>query len=95
MTSQKRARRWMRAPAARSGFRYAQRRLTVIRPTTRGLRLKSLRDIGDVLTDFDRIAGRAVARVPRGVCAGKLMIAEAPAPSLAFAAPAPRGADTS
>jgi hypothetical protein len=74
MSFQRRARRWMRPPSARSGFRYAQRRLNLVRLYTRGIKLGSLRDIRDALNDFDSIVERAIARVPSGVCAGGLII---------------------
>ena len=74
MTFQRRARKWMRPPSARTGFRYAQRRLNLIRLYTRGLKLRSLRDIRDVLNDFERVVQRAIARVPKGVCTGRLII---------------------
>ena len=97
MTFQKRARRWMRPPSARTGFRYAQRRLNLIRLYTRGIRLGSLRDIRDVLNDFERIVEGAIARVPGAVCTGRLTIVAAPAWIRDVTAPAPatEGADTS
>jgi hypothetical protein len=97
MSFQRRARRWMRPPSARSGFRYAHRRLNLIRLYTRGVRLKTLRDIRDVLNDFDRIVTRAIARVPKGVCTGRLRIVAAAMCVRRFAGPTPaaEGADTS
>ena len=97
MTFQKRARKWMRPPSARTGFRYAQRRLNLIRLYTRRIRLRSLRDIRDVLNDFERIVQGAIAWVPGAVCTGGLAIVAPPAPVFAFTAPAPatKGADTS
>ncbi len=74
MTFQKSARKWMRPPSARSGFRYAHRKLNLIRLYTRGIRLKSLRDIRDVLSKFDRIVERAIVRVPKAICTGRLII---------------------
>ena len=74
MTFQKRARRWMRPPSARVGFRYAQGRLNLIRLYTRGIRLGSLRDIRDVLNDFDRVVQNAMARVPKSISTGGLVI---------------------
>ncbi|KAF0170182.1 MAG: hypothetical protein FD160_3888, partial [Caulobacteraceae bacterium] len=71
MTFRKRARKWMRPPSARSGFRYAQRRLNLIRLYTRGIRLKTLRDIRDALNDFERIVQRAIARVPKSISTGR------------------------
>ncbi|MBT9445762.1 MAG: hypothetical protein IV086_08700 [Hyphomonadaceae bacterium] len=74
MTFQRRARKWMRPPSARTGFRYAQRRLNLIRLYTRGLKLRSLRDIRDVLNNFDRVVQRAIARVPKSITTGRLII---------------------
>ncbi|KAF0180099.1 MAG: hypothetical protein FD124_992 [Alphaproteobacteria bacterium] len=97
MTFQKRTMRWMRPPSARAGFRYAARTLRVQRIYTRGLRLRTLKDIRAVLDDFERIVERAIARVPRQVITGAL-VAVAP-PALIFSsatiAHAPNGADTS
>jgi hypothetical protein len=79
MTFQRRARRWMRPPSARSGFGYAQRRLNLVRLYTRGIRLKTLHDIRDVLSDFESIVQRAIARVPTVVCTGSLRSVRDPA----------------
>ncbi|MBT9447021.1 MAG: hypothetical protein IV086_15070 [Hyphomonadaceae bacterium] len=96
MTFQRRARKWMRPPSACSGFRYVQRRLNLIRLYTRGVRLRTLRDIRDVLDDFERIVERAIKRVPKGVCTGRLAIVAAPwRRAFAAIAPAAEGADTS
>lgn len=97
MTFQKRTRKWMRPPSARSGFRYAHRRLDLIALYTRGIKLRSLRDIRDVLNDFEHVVERAIARVPTGVCTGRLVICASRAPACSFTAPAPatQGADTS
>ncbi len=97
MTFQRRARKWMRPPSARNGFIYVQRRLNLIRLYTRGIKLRTLRDIRDVLNNFDHIVERAVARVPKGVCTGRLAIVAPPACACGFTAPAPatEGADTS
>jgi hypothetical protein len=73
MTFQRRARKWMRPPSARSGFRYAQRRLNLIRLYTRGIRLRTLRDIRDVLDDFERVVQRAIRRVPKFISTGRLV----------------------
>jgi hypothetical protein len=76
MTFQKHARQWMRPPSARSGFRYAHRRLNLVRLYTRGIRLRSLRDIRDVLNDFERVVQRAIKRVPKTVATGSLVISQ-------------------
>lgn len=97
MTFQRRARWRMRPPSVRQGFRYTQRRLNLVRLYARGIRLRTLRDIRDVLNDFERIVVRAIARVPRAMCTGGLVIAAAPEPVCGFAvlAPVAEGADTS
>lgn len=74
MTFQRRAKRWMRPPSARDGFRHAHRRLTLVRLYTRGVRLKTLRNIPDVLNDFERTGQPAIARAPRVVFSGGLTI---------------------
>jgi hypothetical protein len=97
MTFQRCARRWMRPPSARAGFCYAQRRLNLIRLYTRGIRLRSLRDIRDVLNDFERVVQRAIGRVPKSFCTGRLAVVTAPScvPGFMEPTPAPEGADTS
>ncbi len=74
MTFQRRARKWMRPPSARGGFRYVQQRLNLIRLYTRGIKLRSLRDIRDALNEFDRVVQRAIARVPKSISTGRLAI---------------------
>jgi hypothetical protein len=97
MTFQKRNARWMRPPTARAGFRYTQRTLRVQKIYTRGLRLRTLKDIRGVLNNFERIVERAIAKLPKHVVTGGL-VAVAP-PALTFlragTAHAPEGADTS
>ncbi len=97
MRFQKRKAQWMRPPSARAGFRYRFRSLRVLHIYTRGLRLKTLKDIRAVLDDFERIVKRAVARVPKHVSTGGLVAAAPPARTFAGAAVthAPEGADTS
>jgi hypothetical protein len=97
MTFQKRKRGWMRPPSARRGFRYAFRSLRVQRIYTRGLRLKTLKDIRRVLGDLDRIVARAIARVPKHVATGRLVAVAPPVDGFSLAAPAPatESADTS
>lgn len=97
MTFQRRQRSWMRPPSARRGFRYAQRRLNLIRLYTRGLTLGSLKDIRRVLDDIEAIVARLIARVPGFVTTGAL-VAVAP-PRIAMICNAPpfcaEAADTS
>jgi hypothetical protein len=100
MTFQRQARRWMRPPSARSGFRYAQRRFNMMRLYTRGIRLRTLRDIRDVLKNFERIVEKAIARVPKRMTTGRLLLRSvgAPAhvtPSTSLADEAVRAPDTS
>jgi hypothetical protein len=73
MTFQRRARRWMRPPSVRRGFRFAPRRLNLVALYTRGIRLGTIRDIRDVLTDFDRVVAKAIARVPKSITTGRLV----------------------
>jgi hypothetical protein len=97
MAFQKREARWTRPPSARSGFRYEVRTLRVQKIYTRGLKLRTLKDIRTVLDDFERIVKRAIARLPKHISTGRL-VAVAP-PALTFlragTAHAPEGADTS
>jgi hypothetical protein len=97
MRFQKREARWMRPPTARAGFRYVFRTLRVQRIYTRGLRLKTLKDIRAALDDFECIVERAVARLPRHVATGGLVPVAPPAMMVAGTNPthAPEGADTS
>ncbi|KAF0179130.1 MAG: hypothetical protein IV086_00085 [Hyphomonadaceae bacterium] len=74
MTFRKCKRRWMRPPSARAGFRYAIRALRVQKIYTRGLKLKTLKDIRAVLENFERIVERAIARVPKHTSTGRLVI---------------------
>jgi hypothetical protein len=91
------SRRWMRPPSAPRGFRYAHRRLDMVRLYTRGIALRTFAQMRRVLDDLERIVARAIARVPKGVCTGRLTIVAAPACVFGFTAPAPaaKGADTS
>ncbi len=97
MRFQKRKSRWMRPPSARAGFRYVCRTMRVQRIYTRGLKLKTLKDIRRVLDDFERIVRRAIARVPKQVSTGGLVAVAPPAVifSCTARASAAEGADTS
>jgi hypothetical protein len=79
MTFQKCERKWTRPPSAREGFRYQARALRVQRIYTRGLGLKTLKDIRAVLDDFERIVERAIAGLPRRVMTGSLVAVAPPA----------------
>jgi hypothetical protein len=74
MTFQKRKRRSERPPSVSAGFRYAFRTLRAQRIYTRGLQLRTLRDIRRALDNFERIVERAIARVPKHVATGRPLI---------------------
>jgi hypothetical protein len=100
MTFQRHARTWMRPPSVRSGYRFAQRRLHMMRLYTRGIRLRNVRDVRDVLNNFERVVAKAIARVPKSITTGRLVLRSvgAPAhvtPSLPLADEAVRAPDTS
>jgi hypothetical protein len=100
MTFQRHARRWMRPPSVRMGFRFAQRRLHMMRLYTRGIRLRTLRDVRDVLNNFERVVAKAIARVPKSITTGRLVLRSVgdPAhvtPSLPLADEVVRAPDTS
>jgi hypothetical protein len=90
-------RRWMRPPSAPAGFCYAHRRIDMVRLYTRGIALKSFAEMRRALDDLDGIVTRAIARVPKGVSTGRLVLIAAPTPVSGFTSPAPatEGADTS
>ncbi|KAF0186584.1 MAG: hypothetical protein IV086_09490 [Hyphomonadaceae bacterium] len=97
MRFQKRKAQWMRPPSARAGFRYRFRSWRVQRIYTRGLKLRTLKDIRRVLDDFERVVTRAIARVPKHVATGGLVAVAPPAAifTCTVLTPAPEGADTS
>ena len=92
-----RRKRWTRPPSTPHGFRYAHKRLDMVRLYTRGIALKSFAQMRRTLDDLDAIVTRAIARVPRGVSTGRLAIIATPTPVSGFTGPAPatEGADTS
>ncbi|MBT9447625.1 MAG: hypothetical protein IV086_18160 [Hyphomonadaceae bacterium] len=94
---QDRRRRRLRPPSTPRGFRYAHRRVDMVRLYTRGIALKSFAEMRRALDNLDRIVERAIGRVPKGVCTGRLTIALAPVCVCSFtaSAPATKGADTS
>ncbi len=97
MTFQRREHGWMRPPSARRGFRYAWRSIRPRRIYTRGLELRSLKDIRRVLDDIDAVVTRLIARVPKSAATGALVAVAPPRLTLACNAP-PRcaeAADTS
>ena len=89
-------RRWMRPPSAPRGFRYAFRRIDMVRLYTRGIALKDFAEMRRALDDLDTVVTRAIARVPKSVSTGRLVIV-ASMPVLHFITPTPaaEGADTS
>ncbi len=97
MRFQKRKSRWMRPPSARTGFRYACRTLHVQRIYTRGLNLRTLKDIRRALDNFERFVERAIARIPMHVTTGGLIAVAPPATVLVPSGTThpPEGADTS
>ena len=92
-----RRKRWQRPPSTPAGFRYAQRRIDMVRLYTRGIALKSFTHMRRALDDLDRIVERAIVRVPKSISTGRLALCAAPAPVFDFTAPTPatEGADTS
>ncbi|KAF0181721.1 MAG: hypothetical protein FD160_1561 [Caulobacteraceae bacterium] len=69
-----RRRRWVRPPSTPRGFRYAQRRLDMVRLYTRGIALKTFAEMRRALDDLDAVVTRAIARVPKSISTGRLVI---------------------
>ncbi|MBT9446488.1 MAG: hypothetical protein IV086_12375 [Hyphomonadaceae bacterium] len=92
-----RRRRWMRPPSTPSGFRYAHRRVDMVRLYTRGFALKTFAQMRNALDDLERIVERAIARVPKSIATGRLVLVAAPTRLRGFSASAPATevADTS
>jgi hypothetical protein len=67
-------RHWMRPPSTPHGFRYAHRRIDMVRLYTRGIALKSFVEMRRALDDLESIVARAIARVPKSISAGRLAI---------------------
>ena len=77
---------------------YQRRHARLLRIYTRGISLRSLRDMRDALKDFDRTVKRAIARLPKnGVTPGAIVVVLAVSMALSTSAPAPaaEAADTS
>jgi hypothetical protein len=68
-------RRWLRPPSPPRGFRYAHRRLDMVRLYTRGIALKGFAEMRRALDHLHAIVERAIARVPKSMTTGKLVIA--------------------
>jgi hypothetical protein len=81
--------------AAPPGFRVQTRRGRRLRLFTRGIALKSLRDMQRVLADLDGVVTRALARLPKRLTRTSLVVVAAMTDALRITAPAPEGADTS
>ena len=92
-----RRRRWMRPPSTPRGFRYALRRIDMVRLYTRGIALKTFAEMRRALDNLDAVVRCAIARVPKAMSTGVLAICAPPAVGAVCAAPAPatKGADTS
>ncbi len=71
---QDRRRRWMRPPSTPRGFRYASKRLDMVRLYTRGIALKSFAAMRSALDDLDKVVDRAMARVPKSTVTGRLVL---------------------
>ena len=69
-----RRKRWMRPPSTPHGFRYAKRRLDMVRLYTRGIALKSFAEMRTALDDLDAIVARAIVRVPKSISTGRLLV---------------------
>jgi hypothetical protein len=69
-----RRRRWMRPPSTPRGFRYAQRRIDMVRLYTRGIALRTFAQMRRVLDDLDAVVKRAIARVPKSISTGRLVL---------------------
>ncbi len=77
---------------------YRRRRLRLLRAYTRGVRLRTVRDMRNALRDFDRTVIRAIARLPKkGGVPGAIVTVLAVMIALCTAAraPAAEAADTS
>lgn len=85
------------AISAPPGFRLRRRRVTMFRLCTRGLRLRTLRDIQRVLKAIGDTVTRALNRVPSTFVTHALVAARIPACVCASRGPAPatEAADTS
>ena len=86
-----------RPRSAQPGFRYQHRSFRGIRYATRGVVLKTLKDIRIALENFERTVMRALARTPSYKRPGAIVAVAPPASvfSACAPAPAPDGADTS
>ncbi|MDZ4776078.1 MAG: hypothetical protein SGJ23_04755 [Alphaproteobacteria bacterium] len=96
MTFRKDRPSFTRRPHGIAGYR--RRRLRLLRTYTRGIALRTLRDMRDALKDFHETVKRAIARLPRnGVAPGAVVtvIAVTIALGASAPAPAPEAADTS
>jgi len=85
------------ATSAPPGFRLRRRRVTIFRLCTRGLKLRTFRDIQRTLQNIDDVVTRALNRVPMTFVTQVLVAAWIPACVFASCAPAraTEAADTS
>ena len=91
-----RRRRWIRPPSIPAGFRYAHRRIDMVRLYTRGIALKTFAEMRRTLDDLDAAVTRAIARVPKSISTGRLIVTRsggAPAAVLSSKADVGEGAD--
>jgi hypothetical protein len=85
--------RWMRPPSTPSGFRYAHRRIDMVRLYTRGIALKSFAEMRTALDNLDGLVARAIARVPKSVSNGGLVLTRSGAAPAAAHAPTSHGGE--
>ncbi|TPW06497.1 MAG: hypothetical protein FD124_1674 [Alphaproteobacteria bacterium] len=69
-----RRRRWMRPPSTPAGFRYAHRRIDMVRLYTRRISLRTFARMRRVLDNLDAVVKRAIAGVPKCITTGKLVL---------------------
>ena len=79
------------------GFRWAHRCAPAVRFFTRGIRLRTLKDMRHVIDNFDAFVTRAFRRLPRDLRGGVLVMtfAQKPARASFNITPATEAADTS
>lgn len=59
---------------ARAGLRYRRRRFNALKLATRGVRLRTLADLRRVLERFDAVVARVIARMPKRITGGALVL---------------------
>ena len=85
------------AISAPPGFRLRRRRTKTLKLVTRGIRLRTLKDMRHVIDNFDAVVTRAFKRLPRDLRGGVLVMtcAQKPARASFNITPATEAADTS